>query len=346
MSEQLQARSTTGWRRRLVGATVAAVAVLAVQAATVAPDLAAAPLKQPSYTIGVVEQQLTNPFFGAIETAAKAEAGKYGVKTITAEAKSAGDAASQVTALEDMINRGVKGIVVDPANATALVGVLTKARSKGILVLTVNTGTSPRSAANAAYETDNLQAGKLIGRWAKAQLKGAPARVALLDYDLSDRTAKARHDGFLAGFGITATSPEVAGSALTQGSVDTGQTAMENLLSAHNDINVVYTINEPVAQGAYTAVKAKGLDGKALIASIDGSCSGVRSVQSGAIGATVMQFPKRMGKLAVDAIVKFVKTRAKPAGIINPGTVLITDQPAAGVPSQTSAWGLKNCWGS
>jgi fructose transport system substrate-binding protein len=324
---------------------VAAVAALAVQAATVAPDVAAAPRKQANYTIGIVEQQLTNPFFGAIEGAAKAEAGKYGVKTITAEAKSAGDAASQVTAIEDMINRGVKGIVVDPANATALVGVLSKARSKGILVLTVNTGTSPRSAANAAYETDNLAAGKLIGRWAKARLNGAPAHVALLDYDLSDRTAKARHDGFLAGFGITASAPEVAGSALTQGSVDTGQSGMENLLSAHSDINVVYTINEPVAQGAYTATKAKGLDGKVLIGSIDGGCSGVRSVKSGAIGATVMQFPKRMGQMAVGAIVKFVKTGTKPSGVINPGTVLITDQPVTGIPSQSSAWGLKNCWG-
>jgi fructose transport system substrate-binding protein len=340
MSEHLKVHP-----RLLAGATVAAIAALCAQAATGAPALAATPAKQAGYTIGVVEQQLTNPFFGAIEGAAKTEAGKNGVKVITAEAKSAGDAASQVTAIEDMINRGVKGIVVDPANATALVGVLTKARGKGILVLTVNTGTSPRSAANAAYETDNFLAGKLIGRWAKAQLKGAPAHVALLDYDLSDRTAKARHDGFLAGFGTTVNAPEVAGSALTQGSVDTGQAGMENLLSAHSDINVVYTINEPVAQGAYTAVKAKGLAGKTVIASIDGGCSGVRSVKSGQIGATVMQFPKRMGQMAVDAIVKFVKTGAKPSGVINPGTVLITDHPVAGMASHTSAWGLKNCWG-
>jgi fructose transport system substrate-binding protein len=344
MSQHLNVHS-----RLLAGtaaAAAAAIAALGAQAATDAPAVAATPLKQAGYAIGVVEQQLTNPFFGTIEGAAKAEAAKKGVKVTTAEAKSAGDAATQAIAIEDMINRGVKGIVVDPASATALVGVLTKARNEGILVLTVNTGTNPRSAANAAYETDNLLAGKLIGRWAKAQLKGAPAHVALLDYDLSDSTANARHDGFLAGFGTTVGAPEVAASALTQGSVNTGQARMEDLLSAHGDINVVYTINEPVAQGAYKAIKAKGLAGKIVITSIDGGCSGVRSVKSGEIGATVMQFPTRMGQMAVDAIVKFVKTGAKPSGVINPGTVLITDHPVAGMASHTSAWGLKNCWGS
>jgi fructose transport system substrate-binding protein len=58
-----------------------------------------------------------------------------------------------------------------------------------------------------------------------------------------------------------------------------------------------------------------------------------------------MQFPKRMGQMAVDAIAKFVKTGAKPSGVVNPGTVLITGTPVAGIASHNSAWGLKNCWG-
>ena len=147
----------------------------------------------------------------------------------------------------------------------------------------------------------------------------------MLDYDLSDKTAKARHDGFLKGFGMTEGSPEIAGTALTQANVETGQSAMENLLSAHPDINVVYTINEPAAQGAFLAIKRAAKDDRDLT-SIDGSCSGVRSVADGTIGATVMQFPANMGTLAVESIVKAVNGGAKPSGINNSGTVLITDQ--------------------
>ena len=44
----------------------------------------------------------------------------------------------------------------------------------------------------------------------------------------------------------------------TQGAIDGGRTAMENCLSANPDINVVYAINEPAAEGAYNALKAAG----------------------------------------------------------------------------------------
>jgi fructose transport system substrate-binding protein len=298
-----------------------------------------------SLTIGLVEQQLGNPFFGAILDAAKARAGKNGAKVITANSKTAGDSDTQVTAIQDMINRKVKGIVVDPANATALVSVIAQARKAGILVIAVNTETQPADAVDATFETDNLQAGKLIGSWAKATLGSKAPHVALLDYDLSDKTSKARHDGFLAGFGITEDSPEVSGEKQTDASVSGGQTAMENLLQAHKDINVVYGINEPMAQGAYAAAKAQGVADKIIFTGIDGSCSGVKAVQAGQIGATVAQFPTRMGEMAVDAILGYAKDGSKPSGITNSGTVLITDKAVGGIDSKDVAWGLENCWG-
>jgi fructose transport system substrate-binding protein len=296
--------------------------------------------------IGVVEQQIANPFFLTIENTAAAEAKKLGASVITAQSTTAGDSATQVNAIEDMINRGVKGIVVDPANASALVGVIKQARDKGILVIAVNTETSPVTAVDATIETDNLAAGKLVGQWAKATVGSKPPKVALLDYDLTDRTSKARHDGFLAGFGITQNSAEVVAEKQTDASVSGGQSAMENILQAHKDINVVYGINEPMAQGAYAALAGQNLQKQATIVGIDGSCSGVAAVKNGQIGATVMQFPTKMGAMAVDAIVQFAKDGTKPSGVINSGTVLITDKPVAGLQSQNTTWGAANCWGT
>jgi fructose transport system substrate-binding protein len=306
--------------------------------ATLSPALA-----QDGFLIGIVEQQLSNPFFGKLQAAAVARAEEHGLETMTAESQTAGDAASQIAAIENMITRGVKGIVLDPANATALVPIVEEARAAGIIVVTTNTSLDPATAAAASYETDNLAAGELIGRWALAQLDGAAPRVAMLDYDLSDRTAGLRHDGFLAGFGIADGAPEIAGTALTQANVETGQSSMENLLAANPDINVLYTINEPAAQGAALAIQAAGAD--VIVTSIDGSCSGVRSVADGTIGATVMQFPSNMGELAVDAVFEAVNGGTQPSGVNNSGTVLITDSPVEGIESQDSAWGLENCWG-
>ncbi|MFD4577705.1 substrate-binding domain-containing protein [Streptomyces sp. NPDC058417] len=294
-------------------------------------------------TIGIVALNLSNPFFGTLEKATEKAAKAKGWKVMKAEAKTPGDSATQVQAIENMIANKVKAIVVTPASATALNAVLKRAEDQGILVLAVNAPLDPENTAAATYATDNVAAGKLIGQWAKESGPADP-RVAMLDFDLSDAPAADRHKGFLAGYGISTSA--LTGSALTEGTEDTGQQEMENLLSAHSDINVVYTINEPAARGAYTAIKNKGRAGKVVLVSVDGACSGVQDVKDGVIGATAMQFPDKMGEKAVEAAAAYIEDGTKPkGGIIDSGTELITDHPVEGIASQTSEWGLKHCWG-
>ena len=74
------------------------------------------------------------------------------------------------------------------------------------------------------------------------------------------------------------------------------------------DINVVYTINEPAAAGAYEALKAVGMEGDVLIVSVDGGCPGVKNVAEGVIGATSQQYPLLMASLGIEAIEKFAET--------------------------------------
>ncbi|HEX3782022.1 MAG TPA: substrate-binding domain-containing protein [Pseudonocardiaceae bacterium] len=323
-----------------VMALAAACAIAAVGCASSANSAASG-----TVTIGIVELNLSNPFFDTLENATAAAAEAKGWKVMKAEAKVPGDSLTQVNAIENMIADNVKAIVVTPANSTALNGVLKQARNKGILVLDVNSPLSPVDTADATYATDNLAAGKLIGKWAKASAPSSP-HIAMLDFDLTDGPSSGRHDGFLSGYGITINSPLIAGTALTQATVDTGQSAMENLLSAHPDINLVYAINEPTAEGAYTAIKNKGLAGKVVVVAVDGACTGVEDVKNGVIGATAMQFPDKMGQMAIDAAAAYLKNGTKPpSGLTDSGTALITDKPVPGVPSETSAWGLSHCWG-
>lgn len=335
-------KTTTNTRRtfRLGAAALATTCVMTVAAC--GNDDASG--SDDAVTIGIVELNLSNPFFGTLEKATEDAAKANGWEVMKAEAKEPGDSATQIAAIENMINQNVKGIVLDPANPTALVDVVKKARDKGILVVTVNATLTPVEAADATFATDNHAAGVLIGQWAKGKAPADP-KIAMLDFDLSDGPASGRHDGFLEGYGIDDDSPLIVGTALTQGTVDTGQEAMENLLSSHSDINTVYTINEPVAHGAYTAISNKGLKDVDIV-SVDGACSGVQDVADGVIGATAMQFPSKMGELAVDAIEAYVADGTKPTpGLNDSGVTLITDEPADGVDSEDSAWGLDNCWG-
>ena len=304
--------------------------------------------------VGLITKTETNPFFVKMKEGAEKEAKAKGVSLMTAAGKFDGDNVSQVTAIENMVAAGVKGILITPSDTKAIVPAIQKARDKGILVIALDTPTDPQSAVDALFATNNFQAGVLIGEYAKARMASTPAKIATLDLAPGVSVGILRHNGFLKGFGAAsvddkasqlASAPQVVCSQDTQGDQAKGQTAMENCLTKTPGINLVYTINEPAALGAYTALKAKGLEKSVLIVSVDGGCTGTRAVQSGQIAATSQQYPLKMASQGVDAVVSHAQGGAKASGYTDTGVTLITDKSVTGVDSKDTAFGLANCWG-
>jgi fructose transport system substrate-binding protein len=121
---------------------------------------------------------------------------------------------------------------------------------------------------------------------------------------------------------------------------------MENCLQKAPDINIVYTINEPAAAGAYQALKAAGREKAAVIVSVDGGCAGVRNVKAGIIAATSQQYPLKMASLGVDAGVEFARTGKRASGYTDTGVTLITDKAIAGIDSRDTNFGMDACWGT
>ena len=304
----------------------------------------------------------TNPFFVKMKEGATAKAEEIGVNLKSYAGKIDGDHESQVAAIETCIADGAKGILITASDTKAIVDSVKKARDAGILVIALDTPLDPVDAADATFATDNLEAGRLIGAWAAATLgdKAADARIAFLDLTPSQPTVDVLRDqGFMMGFGIDVKNadvigdeddPRIVGNEVTNGNEEGGRTAMENLMQIDSGINVVYTINEPAAAGAYEALKSFGMQDGVLIVSVDGGCPGVQNVKEGVIGATSMQFPLLMASMGVEAVKKFTDSGEKPANtpgldFFNTGVELITDEPVDGIPSLTSEEGLQKCWG-
>jgi len=294
--------------------------------------------------IGLITKTETNPFFVKMREGAEKEAKAKGAKLMTAAGRFDGDNASQVTAIENMVTAGVKGILLVPSSTSAIVPTVLKARKKGVLIIALDTPTNPTSAVDALFATNNFKAGQLIGRYAKAVEGSKAVKIAMMDLNPGITVGDLRHNGFVDGFGATA-KPNIVCSQYTQGDQAKGQTAMETCLQKDPDINLVYTINEPAAFGSYRALKAAGKAKQAVIVSVDGGCSGVRGVRDGQIMATSQQYPLKMAVLGVDAVVNFAKTGKKVSGYTDTGVTLITNKPVAGVPSQDLKFGLANCWG-
>ncbi len=304
--------------------------------------------------VGLITKTDTNPFFVKMKEGAEKEAKAKGATLMTAAGKFDGDNASQVTAIENMVNAGVKGILITPSDTKAIVPAIQKARAKNVLVIALDTPTDPQSAVDALFATNNFTAGELIGKYAAAATAGKTLKIATLDLAPGVTVGALRHNGFLTGLGVQgidqnttklATDPRVVCSLDTAGDQAKGQTAMENCQQKAPDINLVYTINEPAALGAYTALKSAGKEKDVMIVSVDGGCTGVRGIQDGKIAATSQQYPLKMASLGVDAVVDFAKTGKKVSGYTDTGVTLITAKPQSGVDSKDVQYGLANCWG-
>jgi fructose transport system substrate-binding protein len=320
-----------------------------------------------SIGVTLITKTSTNPFFVAMAKGAKESADKLGMTLTTASGKEDGDTASQIQAIENAISKGDKGILITPGGPDVNPAIK-KARDAKLFVIALDTPPDPADTVDITFATDNFEAGKLIGQWAAAQLGGKPATIALLDL-FSDKIVSVdynRDQGFLTGMGIDTKNPkmngdeaktgsytggtyEIACNLPTKGAEDGGQTAMENCLSKNPNINVVYTINEPAANGANKALQSAGKTG-VLIVSVDGGCAGVSLVKSGVIGATSQQYPLKMASLGVQAIYDLATSGKKPAvttglDFYNTGVALVTDKAATGVASISSTEAAKICWG-
>ncbi|MFT3673717.1 MAG: sugar ABC transporter substrate-binding protein [Aestuariivirga sp.] len=304
----------------------------------------------------------TNPFFVKMKEGATAKAAELGVDLKAYAGKDDGDNEGQVAAIETCIADGAKGILITPSDTKAIVPSIKKARDAGILVIALDTPLEPIDAADQTMATDNFQAGFLIGAYAKAKLGDAAkdAKIGFLDINSKQVTVDVLRDqGFMKGFGIDIKDPNVIGDEddprivghdYTNGNPEGGRKAMENLLQINPDINVIHTINEPAAAGAYEALKAVGKEKQVLIMSVDGGCPGVKNVAEGIIGGTSQQYPLLMAALGVEAIKKFADTGEKPKAtdgknFFDTGVKLITDNPVDGVESIDTKKGLELCWG-
>jgi fructose transport system substrate-binding protein len=312
--------------------------------------------------IGLITKTETNPFFVKMKEGAQSKASELGAEVQSFAGKKDGDNESQVAAVESLIGAGAQGILITPNNSSAIVPSVDKARQQGLLVIALDTELDPADAADATFATDNYKAGLLIGQWAKAKFEkeGKDAKIAMLDLNAEQVTVDVQRDqGFLEGFGIDVgdknrigdeNDPRIVGHDVTDGAEEGGRTAMENLLQKDPGINLVYTINEPAAAGAYEAIKAAGKEKDVTIVSVDGGCPGVENVKKGIIGATSQQYPLKMAEMGVEAVVEYSKTEKKPEptpgkDFVDTGVTLITDEPQDGVESKDTAFGLDNCWG-
>lgn len=311
--------------------------------------------------IGLIMKTNDVPFWQEMRKQAEQSAAERGLRIQVFAGADIGDNESQVAAIETLISAGAKGIMITPADPQAIVSAIDQAKAAGIAVVALDTPTVPADAVDATFATDNYRGGQLIGEWARKKFEneGTQPRIALIDYSADQIVVDVQRDqGFLEGFGIDLADPAIFGDETDPRIVGRGtglltlgdsRTAMENLLQANPDLNLVYTVNETTAFGAIEAIKAAGKMDQVTVVSIDGGCEGMEAIKRGELAATAQQFPRQMSALGVDALAKYIEDGTTPSNeggkdATDSGTKLITDDPQDGVDSESVDAGLENCF--
>ena len=272
---------------------------LAVAVSLAIPPAASA---QEKTTIGVSLAQDDNPFYIAMLRGIRARTQELGWDVATVSANE--DKLKQINGVQDLVARGVKGILISPIDAVGVNAAYDAAAAAKIPIVSVARGSSsPNQTIHVAM--DEKRIGRDIAEWTAKKL-GGKGKVALLMGPSGAPTFKNLGDGYSE---VMAKYPEIHIVFRSDGPLtrERGVKQAEDALVAHPDLAAIYTANDDVALGAMQAVNAANRKGKTLVTGMNGVPPALRAVKEENLAMTVELNPVEWGRLGVDVLATFFK---------------------------------------
>jgi ribose transport system substrate-binding protein len=245
-------------------------------------------------TVGLSISTMNNPFFVALRDGAEAEARAVAINLITVDAQN--DAAKQIAGVEDLIQKKVPVILLNPTDSDAVANVVKEATAAGIKVISLDRAVNG-AEVSSHIASDNVVGGKMAGEFLLKRL-GGKGNLVELEGIPGSSAARERGEGFDS---VIAGKPGVKLVAEQPANFDRAQglTVMENILQGNKDIQGVFAQNDEMALGAERAIEEAGLKNVAIVG-FDATPDGVAAVKAGKLAATVQQKPELIGKMGVD----------------------------------------------
>jgi len=281
-------------RRTLLMAALAAITTLSAPL-TVAQA-------QGKTTIGVSLPQDDNPFYIAMMRGIRARAGELGWEVVSVSSNE--DKLKQINGVQDLVARGVKGVLISPIDATGVNAAYDAAAAGKVPIVSVARGsTSPNQTLHVAM--DEKQIGRDIAEWTAMSI-GGKGKVAMLLGPSGAPTFRNLAEGYTE---IMAKYPDIRVVFRNDGPLtrERGLKNTEDVLVANPDLAAIYTANDDVALGATQAVLAANRKGKTLVTGMNGVPPALRSLKEGNLAMTVELNPVLWGRMGVDVLSEYLK---------------------------------------
>jgi ribose transport system substrate-binding protein len=279
--------------------------------------------------IAVIPKGMTHEFWNAIHAGAVKAGRELGVEVIWKGANKEDDRAGQISVVEDMITRGVDGIVLAPLDDKALIRPVEEAGREKIPVVIID---SPLEGGSfvSYIATDNYKGG-VMGAERLGQLLGGKGRIFLIRCLEGSMSSDLREKGFLETMQKEFPKVEFLTKDLYAGvTVESAYQTLDNLLSRFPDVDGIFCPNESTSFGTLRALEDKGLAGKVKFVGFDSSQKLVDGLRRGFLQGLVVQNPFNMGYFGVKTVVAYRRGQPIEAKI-DTGETMVTpenmDQP-------------------
>jgi ribose transport system substrate-binding protein len=285
-------------------------------------------------TVAVIPKGTIHEFWKAVHAGAEKAGQEMGAEILWKGSLKEDDRDAQISVVENIMTRGVDGIVLAPLDDVALRRPVDEAARNGIPVVIFDTGLQGDNYVSYVA-TDNFKAGRLAAEYMGKLLDGKGKLVVLRYAEGSDSTTK-REDGFLAGI-ETFDNVEVVSSSRYAGVTTAGALkAAENILARFSkaggglEIDGIFCATEPTTLGILRALQDSGYAGQVRFIGFDSSEKMIAALRAGELDGFVVQDPMKIGYLGVKTLVEHLRG-GNVARRIDTGSTLVTadniDQP-------------------
>ena len=278
------------------------------------------------YRIGVFTKDSTTAFWRYVVQGAQDKGEELGVEIVEYAPTSYTDSAGQLSMVEDAISSGIDAICIAACDSTAIVPALNKATEAGIPVVIFNTLVPDYEDGITFVGVDNYDASYRVteqlikdhnGEGKLVIIEGDPAGYQNIERTRAVTDLTENYPGVE----IVTRQPGYANR-------EDSMNAMENILQAYEDIDMVWAINDVAAMGAVQAIEGAGRSGIDVIG-IDGTPEGATAVLDGRLKYTIDQGPFDQGAMSVQAAVDYLNGEAIESSYATGGTIVAADNAEA-----------------
>jgi ribose transport system substrate-binding protein len=290
------------------------------------PDIYKSKIDLSEIKIGYSSPSLNAPFYVVLSQYIRKYSKDYRMNFVMADGQD--DIIKQITSMEDLITTGLDVLILNPLDYKALVPAVNAATQSGVPIFIVDSQIDASAKYITSVQASNEGNGELIGEWAVNQLKNKEIKVAMISGSHGNPVGREKRLGFVRGFVETQlmtqgkSGLDIASQGWGNWTLLGGVEAMEDILVAHPDINLLVAENDAMGMGALKAIQESGRAGEIIVVGFDGQKEAYKLIKEGQFGATALNSPEELARLIVEAVVKHLNREPLNQVIYTPAVII------------------------